>query len=358
VGASESLRVAVLAADGPVSACTRYRALQHLPRLATRLGEVDVLLHEDLVPGSQSLAGRSVYLGRRAAGYCSESIRLARRVRRYDAVLVQRGLYPLGPGTIVRGLERYGGRVVFDLDDAVFVGSPGLVGRSRLVRWLYGPQQALRLLRRADATVVSTEELASLLPGWARADAVLPTVPDPSRYPVTDHQDTAPIRVGWVGTERNLPYLELVRPAIERLAAAGVAMLEVVSAEPWARPAEFRPWRLEEEATVFARFAVGIMPLPDTKYTRAKAGFKLLQYMAAGVPVVASPVGVNRSLVEQSRAGFLAESDDEWESAISTLAADPALRAEFGAAGRAFVTHYADVDGQADTLAALLRGPS
>jgi glycosyltransferase involved in cell wall biosynthesis len=100
------------------------------------------------------------------------------------------------------------------------------------------------------------------------------------------------------------------------------------------------------------------MPLPDTEYARAKAGFKLLQYMAAGVPVVASPVGINRDLVERSGAGFLADGPEEWEEALRTLLADTDLRGRLGCSGRAFVTAYANLEDQADKIAALVVGPS
>jgi glycosyltransferase involved in cell wall biosynthesis len=129
-----------------------------------------------------------------------------------------------------------------------------------------------------------------------------------------------------------------------------------VSSRPWAPLARFHPWRASEETVVFSRFGIGIMPLPDTPYTRAKAGFKLLQYMAAGLPVVASPIGVNAELIFSSGAGLLATTPDEWEDALRTLAADSDLRRSLGAAGRAFVTRYADLRAQGDILAALLRG--
>jgi glycosyltransferase involved in cell wall biosynthesis len=98
------------------------------------------------------------------------------------------------------------------------------------------------------------------------------------------------------------------------------------------------------------------MPLPDTQYTQAKAGFKLLQYMAAGIPVVSSPIGINRELIERSQAGFLASSPAEWEEALRVLATDPDLRRQMGHRGRAFVDGYADLDAQALTLARLLTG--
>jgi glycosyltransferase involved in cell wall biosynthesis len=151
-------------------------------------------------------------------------------------------------------------------------------------------------------------------------------------------------------------YLDPLEAMFRRLASEGVATLEVVSSAPWLGPSTFRRWRLSEEIGIFDRFSIGIMPLPDTPYTRAKAGFKLLQYMAAGIPVVASPIGVNSELVRRSEAGFLADGPIEWESALRTLAGDVDLRREMGRSGRAFVERYTDLDGQAMEIARLLRG--
>jgi glycosyltransferase involved in cell wall biosynthesis len=350
------MRVAILAPDGPMSAGTRYRALQHVPRLRRLLGEVDVFLPQDILPGSRRAADRAAFFARSAATYAVLAARIGHTVGGYDALLVQRGLYTMGPGAIVAALDRFPGRLVFDLDDAVFLGSPALAEKGRLARWLYGPQQALRLLGRADSVVVSTTALADSLPHWVPVDAVLPTVPDPDAYPVARHRDGRPVALGWVGSPGNLRYLDPLSATLERLSAERVASLEVVSAEPWRGPATFRPWSLDEEASVFARFGIGLMPLPDIPYTRAKAGFKLLQYMAAGLPVVASPVGVNRMLVESSGAGMLATEPAEWEAAIRTLASSASLRAELGERGRRFMYDYADLEGQADTLARLLAG--
>ena len=159
---------------------------------------------------------------------------------------------------------------------------------------------------------------------------------------------------GAAGANGGLVYLDALRGVFGALREEGLGHLEVVSSAPWSGPSTYREWRLEDEGTLFSRFAVGIMPLPDTPYTRGKAGFKLLQYMAAGVPVVASPVGSNRDLVERSGAGLLADTPDEWAAALRRLLGDPALRRCMGARGRDFVTAYADLDGQADTLAGLL----
>jgi glycosyltransferase involved in cell wall biosynthesis len=286
--------------------------------------------------------------------YTARHVAITESLKTADAVFVQRGLYPLGPGLLARSLERFDGRVVFDLDDAVFSLKPALARRGKFARWLYGPQQAERILKRADAVVVSSVELANALPSWVTSPQVLPTVPDPARYPIVQHQESSRIVVGWAGTVGNMEYLEPLRDVFRTLRDRGQAELEIVSSEPWNGPARFHRWTLDNEASLFNRFSIGIMPLPDTDYTRAKAGFKLLQYMASGLPVVASPIGVNRELVEASGSGFLASTAAEWETALVTLCRDAQLRAEFGRNGRAFVERYVNLDAQAETLTGLL----
>jgi glycosyltransferase involved in cell wall biosynthesis len=320
-----------------------------------RLGQVDLFLPDDVPTRAPGRAGQLRYFGSHGLRYVRRWRELAGSLGDYDAVLVQRGAYAVGPGAVTRPLERFDGRLVFDLDDAVFELRPSLQGRPAPVRWLYGPQQAARILRRADAVVVSTRALARAIERPSVSPLVLPTILDPACYPLAEHSADARV-VGWAGTNGGLGYLDQLRGVFEDLERREIGSLEVVSSRPWDGPSRFRQWRMDEESTVFSRFAVGIMPLPDTGYTRAKAGFKLLQYMAAGVPVVASPIGGNAELVEQSGAGLLAATPGEWSEALERLLGDPDLRREMGASGRAFVEALADLDGQADTLASLLEG--
>ena len=196
-----------------------------------------------------------------------------------------------------------------------------------------------------------------MLPTWAHADRVIPTVPDPERYPIAAMSRSDPSGSGgqarcatfrtWRSCERRSGVFPTTASQTSRSCRRSLG-------------AARRPFGAGSRrgATVFARLRIGIMPLPDTPYTRAKAGFKLLHYMAAGVPVVASPVGINRQLVGDSGSGFLAEGPDEWEAAIRSLAGDAVLREHLGSRGRAFVERYADLDGQADALAEVLRGPA
>ncbi len=334
-----------------------YRALQFAPLLAER--GLAVVSAPAAVPERRlgGRAGAALLLAEHGLCYASRASELRRLVARSDVLMVQRGAYPIGPSLLLGCVERFTGRVIYDLDDAIFLPTPTLAHRRRLARWVYEDRQASLLLERADTVIVSTDELGDALPG-RRADAVLPTIPDVWSYPTAVQRREGPLRLGWIGSSGNLRYLEPLRDALARLAGERVASLEVVSDLPWSGAASFRAWQRASEAQAVAGFEVGLMPLPDTAYTRAKAGFKLLQYMAAGCAVIASPVGINRWLVEQSGAGVLASSAEEWELAIRELAADRERRTAHAISGQRFVRAFADRSRHADVLAAAIRGES
>lgn len=346
------MRIALVTATGMAGASTRYRVVQHIRHLS-RDHMVELLLPRDGVREPQDGAiDRFRFFTAHAACYGVRLRELKRVLPAYDSVLVQRGAYPMGPSAVVNPIVHFNGRVVLDVDDAL-VTSPDLAER-KAAGWLYGPHQAIRLAGRADAVVVSTPAVGASLPNGRRPDAVLPTMPDPSRYRPVVHAERRPALIGWVGTVGGLPFLDGIAPALGALRARGLAQLEVVSSKPWRGDARFRRWRLAEEADVFSRYDIGIMPLPDNVFTRAKAGFKLLQCLAAGLPVVASPVGANVAIIERSKAGMLASSAQEWEIALTRLAGDVELRAEMGRRGRAWIQRSFAAAVDASVLQSLL----
>jgi hypothetical protein len=349
------MHVAIITQDGRDNGSAYFRALQYAPLLAQRDLHVVASPAPVAVRRMSGSAGAALLLAEHAVRYTQRAVQLRRLIADCDAVLVQRGAYPIGPSLLLDCLDGFGGRVVYDLDDAIFLPTPTLAHRSGLARWAYRDRQSLALLERADAVIVSTPELERALPG-VDADVVLPTIPDVWAYPSAVHGQSAPLRLGWIGSQGNVRYLDPLREVLGRLARERVAALQVIAPAPWAGPATFVPWERRSEAALVAGFEVGLMPLPDSPYTQAKAGFKLLQYMAAGCAVIASPVGVNRSLVEAAGAGVLASTPAEWEAAIRELAGDGERRAALGAAGQRFVREFADRDGHADVLAAVLKG--
>jgi hypothetical protein len=347
------MRLAMILEQPDNNASSYWRAIQFVPMLAERGVAVDVMatkLPERPTPPF-ARERQKINLIR---GFLRRTSEIQGRIRDCDAVFVQRGAYPMGPAHPVKSLANFRGRVLFDLDDNVFERPPWLA-HSMVKRWLYSGAQARYLLGRADHVFVSSAALAGAITADCPVD-VWPTVPDVRTFPQAKHEWRSPTRVCWTGNPGNLLYLDPLKTALERLREEAVAELTVVSSEAWSGPSRFERWSRHGEAAWLAENDIGIMPLVDTPYTRAKAGFKLLMYMGAGLAVVASPVGVNRQLVEDSGAGLLAESAPEWEHALRVLASDVERRRAMGTAGRLFVSNYADVNAHADAIVRAIGG--
>src|SRR5262249_4834882 len=148
---------------------------------------------------------------------------------------------------------------------------------------------------------------------------VLPTVVDTHRYQVDrSRRDTGTFTIGWIGSPSTAPYLQRIVEPLALLGREAPTRLIVIGAPRPAVPGVEviqRQWREDEEITSINEFDVGVMPLPDEPWARGKCAFKLIQYMACGVPAVASPVGANLDVVAQET-GFLAADADEWVSAL------------------------------------------
>ncbi len=359
---ADALRVLALAPYPETSPSTRYRLAQLEPALArhgVRL-ELKPFLSED--------EHRAVRSGR-ALGAAGRTVLGAfRRVRRvvdgagaWDVVLVQRGIALLFDRGLLGRLVRTGTPVVYDFDDAVYL--PQEHGR-RLVEALRDPERTTRAFCRAARVVLAgNEHLAAFArsavgPGAEARVRILPSVVDTERFAPAAHDADVPT-LGWVGSDSTVPYLEALAPALLELAARVPHRLVVVAGTR--RPHlpgvtyDFVPWRPDAEAAHFQGLDVGLYPLDDTPWSRGKCGFKALQYLACGVPCVASPVGVLRDIVRPGETGLHADGPAAWVEACARLLADGAERARMGRAGRALVKAAYSVDAAAPRLVAALR---
>jgi glycosyltransferase involved in cell wall biosynthesis len=234
-------------------------------------------------------------------------------------------------------LRRYARRCVFDLDDAIYVRRPRFVGGPvDHSRWRHYKFAAT--CRAMDAVVVGNSILAAAASPYSREVVILPTTLDPAGYHTNARIPGRPPTIVWVGNPENIAYLELVRSALERLSVRhpGLRLRVVSSAFPeWPNiPIERISWSRASEVEALATADIGIMPLTDDDWSRGKCAFKLLQYMAASLPCVASPVGANHQAIINGTTGFLAPSSADWETALDKLISDPALARAFGDAGR------------------------
>ena len=229
---------------------------------------------------------------------------------------------------------------VFDVDDAIYVRKPRRLGELP-DESAWRKQKFAATCRWVDAVAAGNDVLAGVARGAAREVAVLPTSIDVASYQPTHARSSDPPTIAWIGSPENLIYLELIRPALARLSKRHPTLrLRVIcSAFPdWSDvKVEAMPWSSASEAQSLAGAHIGVMPLTDDAWSRGKCAFKLLQYMAAALPCVASPVGANTEAVLDGINGFHASDVDEWERSLEKLIESPALRASFGARGRSHV---------------------
>jgi glycosyltransferase involved in cell wall biosynthesis len=178
---------------------------------------------------------------------------------------------------------------------------------------------------------------------------VIPTVIDLKRYGEQQgtaskqlFQDSRP-RIVWIGSPSTVRYLQLLSEPLQALAKRHAFVLRVIGGGTVGIPGvqvESLPWSEDTEVKNISECAIGVMPLLDTSWERGKCGYKLIQYMACGLPVVASSVGVNMEIVRQGGNGFLADTPEEWCVALEKLLKEEGLRQSMGKAGRQLVEDF------------------
>ncbi len=255
-----------------------------------------------------------------------------------------------------RLFARYSRRRVFDVDDAIYVRKPRHLGEAADESpWRQSKFDAT--CRLADVVAAGNDVLAQVARRSAPQVEILPTSIEVGAYRATSLPDAAPPTIAWVGSPENLVYLEMIRPAFARLAARhrDLRLKVICSAFPdWPElRIERIVWSPETEVSALAAAHIGIMPLSDDAWARGKCAFKLLQYMAAALPCVASPVGANAEAVIDAVTGLHARDLGDWERCLEALIVAPDLRARFGAAGyvhvqsryamSAYRQHYAEL---------------
>ena len=261
-----------------------------------------------------------------------------RKAKSADVVILQRKLLPLWQLLLLR---RWSKRLIFDVDDAVFQrdsnSSKGSISRSRWAKYR-------ATVSNADLVIAGNDYLGRVTAALIGPDRVrvIPTCIDTSRYsPAFHHRVGADARLVWIGQQGTLHTLGM---AAEELKAVAQRMGGMEFRQICDRSADFpglrvvlKPWSIATETADLAEGDIGVAWMPDDSWSLGKCGLKVLQYMAAGLPVVANPVGVHREMVIHGETGFLASTPQQWAEAVARLAADPMLRSRFGAAGRYLV---------------------
>jgi glycosyltransferase involved in cell wall biosynthesis len=297
--------------QGQSVAASRYRVLQYLPYLISRGVEATVSLYPR---------------GLKA------NFRFFKSLSQYDLVFLQRKRFNqprLG------WMRKRAKRIVYDFDDAVMYRNSKAVHRFSQTR----KRRFVQMIRASDFVIAGNEFLkGEVLPVNPNVE-VIPTAIDERRYPLKEYGIRKErVTLGWIGDHGSIHYLEKMKPVFEKVGKRypnielkivcdtffDCHYLSVIK----------KRWSSEEEVKDLQGFDIGVMPLMDDPWSWGKCGLKIIQYQGVGVPVVCTPVGINKDLVEDGMNGLWATTPEEWEEKISLLIEDPVLREKMGREGR------------------------
>jgi glycosyltransferase involved in cell wall biosynthesis len=329
------MRILVLTRYERLGSSSRVRFYQYFPYLTAHGVEMIT------APFFSNGYVRNLYLGRQISltavlwAYLKRLSILARRSS-FDLLWIEKELLPWLPAWFEMLLDTIKIPYAVDYDDAVFHRYD--MHSSVLVRTLLG-RKIDRVMKHAGLVIAGNEYLAQRArQAGARRVECLPSVVDVSQYRLMERTASPVFRIGWIGSPVTAAYLDLVREVIDTLSREIDVHLTLIGSGD-VRPfpdvsMEILPWSEEIERRLSEKFDVGIMPLVDGPFERGKCGYKLIQYMASGLPVVASPVGVNQEIVEPGANGYLAGPPADWLVALRELHANVEKRNSMGQAGR------------------------
>jgi len=342
---------AVALATFPIeAAATRFRVAQFIPALSE--ANIEVTLLPFLTPADFE----GLYDRERIAGTAFRLLfalfrRLAHlpQILAADVLFIQREAMLFGPPLIEWLAARVGSiPIVLDLDDPTWIPIASPV-YGRYTTLLKFPAKANWLTRRARAVICGSETIAERVRAAGVRAVVLPTIVDSSVFMPAERQPRAhdlPV-VGWIGTHGTWAYLRTMFPALEKVAESVPFRLRIVGSGQRTLAlrgieVEMLPWRMDREVEDFQSLDVGLYPLPDDEWAQGKSGLKAIQYLACGVPYVASPVGVVREIGIAGVTHLAASTQEEWSVALERLLRDGDERRRMGAAGRRYMLeHYA-----------------
>ncbi len=258
----------------------------------------------------------------------TKRIRQYERLDHYDVILLHKRTFPLFDALFFRPRKA---KVVFNYDDAILFSDRG-------VATLTHRQRFRRSLRAADVVLVGSSYLAQLAAPYHDDIRILPLGLQTKKYGCDGKRQDGKVRLVWVGRPVTLEYIELLRPVIRKLAGQYPNLVLRLVCEEFIDiegvVIEKIRWTPEVRYRALAEADIGLAPLPDNPFTRGKCTFKVLEYSASGLPVVASPIGTNADHVRDGVTGYLAATPDQWLAKLKTLLDDPTLRNDMGARGR------------------------
>jgi glycosyltransferase involved in cell wall biosynthesis len=257
----------------------------------------------------------------------------------YDAVFVNLWVTPVGLPLYERLLFLFNKKVIYDIDDMIFITKHDHV-KSSFFQRLKGRKKPIVMMKQSSYVIVCTpklEEMAKEMNRYHHAIDISSTFNTDRFVPVTSwsHHDTTTI--GWTGTHSTLAFLETLQPVMARIAKMRKIRLLVIANKEYSMkdvPTEFIPWQESTEVSDLHQFEIGLYPIPANEWSLGKSSLKALTYMAIAIPFVATAYGTNFRIMQNGVQGYLAATEDEWVDYIVKLIDDVELRKRMGCEGR------------------------
>lgn len=354
------MKILLLSRYGQLGSSSRIRFYQYLPMLNPDEFTVTVAPFFKDAYLESFYSGHGKLLHHILDAYIRRITALT-SIGKFDLIWVESEILPWMPAFVESALGLFTIPYVVEYDDAIFHRYDR--HPNPIIRKIFGGKIDT-VMRNARLVIAGSRYLAEKA-DQAKAKEViyLPSSIDLQRYPASPaSRKTDDFTIGWIGCPATEHYLQELREVFADLCRNFNIRVSLVGASSRLQlpvsSCDHRNWSEQTEVQDIEDFDVGIMPLPDNPWERGKCGYKLIQYMGCHKPVVASPVGANRTIVEHGVNGFLASTAEQWKLALFSLMQDPGLRARMGQAGRKKVESEFSVQANHSKLSAALRHAS
>ena len=272
-----------------------------------------------------------------AKGFARRSKKILFGLKKFDYVFIHREASPLGPPVFEWLISKiFKKKIIYDFDDAIWI--PNTSKENKIVSWVKAFWKVKFICRWSYKVVGGNDYLCDFALEHNKQVIKIPTCVDTvGQHNRLKDQQTKKVVIGWTGSHSTMKFLDELVPVLAIVKQKYPVEFVVISNKsPQFELAGLRyiPWNESTEVEDLLKINIGLMPLDPDPWCEGKCGFKLIQYLSLGIPAVASPVGVNRDIIEQGINGFLCNTNDEWIQALSFLIENPAVRATMGKAGR------------------------
>lgn len=277
------------------------------------------------------------------------------QLHKYDFVFVHREATPIGPPWFEWCIAKiFRKKLIFDFDDAIWLENTSDENSSAAKYKQH--HKATKICTWSYKVSVGNSFLQQFASKYNRQAVYLPTTVDTAKYSQSKQHSAKKVVIGWTGSHSTLPYLKILEPVLRQLEQKYTFDFMVIAdkvPDLKLNSLRFVRWQPETETEDLLQFDIGVMPLPDTEWTKGKCAFKALQYMALGIPAVVSAVGTNVDAVPNGEAGYTCTTAQEWHTCLEQLIVDANLRTRLGANGKAWVSEKYSLQAHLPTFLSL-----